>query len=501
MHTAFRLPLLAVTAAALALPAGAAADPAEFSSAGEFQVGNTPFDLVVADFDGDDVPDVATPDVNGDTVTVLLGDGDGTFTEAAGSPLAVGDGPRGLAAADFDGDSDVDLAVSLNNADAVSVLSNDGQAGFVSASTTGIPDAGAIDVGNLDGDADPDLAVTTSTAEGGLWVLLGTTGASFSATGGSPEATGSFPRSVVIGNFDGTSGDVAVGNAESDSVGIHLGVANGDLAPATSETVGDGPGALAAANLDAGPTQDLATANNFSDNISILLGSGTGDFTAPVSSPEAEGDNSITAADFDGDGDTDLASAQGNDQVVAILNDGTANFSPAAQGPVGVLGIPGQVASADLDDDDDVDLLVAGGNGGYYAVTALLNDEADADDDDVGDVADACPEVADGPNPPDGSGCPAFYRTVTLRYAPRAKAFKGRVTGDEPTCVGRGQAVRLIQRKDGGEESVKGDTTNPRGKFKLRHKAKRGRFYARVAESLDPDVGRCAEAQSPEVRP
>jgi len=84
--------------------------------------GNRPQAIAMGDFNNDGKLDLAVADSGDGTVTLLLGNGDGTFTEASGSPYTVGKSPIAIAAADFNGDGKLDLAVANAGDGTVSVL-------------------------------------------------------------------------------------------------------------------------------------------------------------------------------------------------------------------------------------------------------------------------------------------------------------------------------------------------------------------------------------------
>ena len=91
-------------------------------------VGTRPVAVMLADFDGDDDLDIAVTNNTTNNVSILLNNGSGGFT--ARVARGTGAGPRGIAAGDLDGDGDIDLVVANFGADTVSILLNNGSGGF-----------------------------------------------------------------------------------------------------------------------------------------------------------------------------------------------------------------------------------------------------------------------------------------------------------------------------------------------------------------------------------
>ena len=488
---------LTVTGACLTtFPAPAWSAPGDFASAGEFAVGTTPFEIGTGDFDGDGDIDVATPNANGADVSVLLNDGDGTFTTAPGSPVQTAGTPRGLAVGDFDGDGLDDFAVSEDQTDTVRIVISDGDGTFTSNTPIAAGTSPSrVAVGQFDGGSAVDLAIANTGADplpGAVTVLLGNGSGDFSPASESPITTEMFTYNLTVGDIDadGTD-DIAASNLSSDDVNILIGDGDGTFTePATSpEPVGDGPEGLAIGDLQGGPGPDLVVANTFGTNTTVLIGDGAGNFTAATGSPEPEGTNDVALGTLDADADVDIATIEAYDRAAFLLNDGAADFTLGSTTPVRSLAT--KVAIADLDDDGDQDVLTSGGNGGDYAVTPLLNDELDTDDDGVLDMADLCPNLEGATE-----GCPIFYPTLTIKYKKRAEAFKGTVTSTEPTCAAAGIPVKVFRNKSDGPKLQGKGETNDVGRYRVDRKVKRGSYFPTIARSVDPEIGICGAAQA-----
>jgi hypothetical protein len=168
-----------------------------FTPATTLPVGYSPYSVAVGDFNGDGVLDLAVANSCGNdplcnnspgTVSILLGDGTGSFSSAATSPVTVGVNPRSVAVGDFNGDGSLDLTVVNFNDNTVTILKGDGTGNFAPATTTPVPvgvNPTSVAVGDFNGDGNPDLAVAnfddgTVTVLHALWTESATAPVSFS---------------------------------------------------------------------------------------------------------------------------------------------------------------------------------------------------------------------------------------------------------------------------------------------------------------------------------
>ncbi|HEY6376298.1 MAG TPA: Ig-like domain repeat protein [Edaphobacter sp.] len=248
-------------------------------------VGTNPYLVAVGDFNGDGNADLAVTNFTSNNVSILLGDGSGGFTQPSGSPIAVGGGAYGVAVGYFNGDGHADLAVTSQRDGNVSILLGDGGGGFTQA--PGSPVAVgtfpvAVAVGDFNGDGHADLAVANVEADS-VSILLGNGSGGFTQPSGSPVAVGSWPNDVVVGDFNGDGiPDLAVPNFESNNVSILLGDRSGGFAPAPGSpvAVGTWPYAVAVGDFNGDGIADLAVPNFDSNDVSILLNQVTQTATA-----------------------------------------------------------------------------------------------------------------------------------------------------------------------------------------------------------------------------
>jgi hypothetical protein len=282
-------------------------------------LGNEPKDVVVADFNGDGKADLAIRNnfqASGEPcVLVRLGNGDGTF-----APVDAGEQACGrLIVADFDNDGVPDLAgIGL---DYVVVTSGNGDGTFQSlalypepVATLDIWDGAAADV-NGDGWIDIVTSVTDAGFNGPesriVLILLNNQDGTFSWLPSSytaPAVLGDSGGPVRSGDFNG-DGDVDLLVAFRGDLLLFLG--NGDAtfaAPVTIASPNTG-GDVQVADLDGDGDLDVAAGMGTfpgTQSVHVLLGAGNGTFAAPVQY-DGGGLFAIVIADYDGDGHADIA--------------------------------------------------------------------------------------------------------------------------------------------------------------------------------------------------
>lgn len=378
MLRAVKLTALAGLIALLLAGGAGAADPS-YAPGENLPVGDSPTSFEVADVNRDGRPDLVVANQGSDDVTVLLGDGAGRFTAATGSPVPAGDAPYGVAAADFSGDGRVDIAVSNNSSNALTVLLGNGAGGFTAASGSPINVGGSpgqAAPGDLDGDGDVDLAVPVWQNDWRVAILLGDGAGGFAPAPGSPLLVGGRYGAgrIVLSdlNADGRL-DFVFARSEAKVLSILLGTGGGRFGAAITVASGYGPSALAVADLNGDRRPDLAVGTLYSSRgraetrLAVLLGNGSGGFRHAAGSPmRIPGmPTSLAAADLNADRRLDLAVATSHPEphgITILLGNGAGRFRLALDSPF-VVSSPSQVAAAELNGDGRLDLAVASPDG------------------------------------------------------------------------------------------------------------------------------------------
>jgi hypothetical protein len=403
-------------------------------------VGTTPKMIVAADFNRDGHLDFATSNNGTNTVSIVLGNGDGTFQSAAA--VTVGSGPWGLKAVDLNGDGLLDLAVANATSNTLSVLPGFGDGTFGPAATYAASAARGVASGDFNGDGILDL-ITVNAAAADLLVFLGVGDGTFQA--GLVGNTGLSARAIDVGDFNADGRlDVMLGYSSSgqSASAVLLGAGDGTFVPkgTTFSTRGDADVGVADFNGDG--RLDIAGVAT-SD---FAIGLGVGDGTFPINSQlitssfgPLSGTGSLSLNDVNGDGHPDAVVGMTDGSFGTYLWQGPSR-PLYADGTSGVH----DVATGDFNGDglldallvdpiaNDVNLAIGNGDGTFRAPRLFTNatrisDLVAADMDRDGlldlvgiDITVSTVDVIIGrgaspPNGPVGTGNGATYlRGMTL---------------------------------------------------------------------------------------
>ena len=322
-----------------------------------FDTGGQPVFVAVGDLNGDRTPDLVVANSFA-AVSVLLGNGDGTF--GANTDLPIG-GATSVAIADLNADGKLDLAVTGSNTVSVLLGNGDGTFGAKTDFTTG-PGPASVAIGDLNADGKLDLAVANLNSST-VSVLLGNGDGTFGAK--TDFTTGLIPRSVAIGDLDADGRpDLAVAANEAGAVSVLRGNGDGTFGPKTDIATGTLPYAVVVVDLNADGKLDLAVANFGSYTVSVLLGNGEGTFGPKADFATGPGPRSLAIGDLNNDGNPDLAVTGYDDgadfhsnTVSVLIGNGNGTFGPNNHIPTG--SVPMSVAIGDLNADGKLDLAVA----------------------------------------------------------------------------------------------------------------------------------------------
>lgn len=270
-----------------------------------FPVGNVPSPSDPADFNGDGLVDICVANTQGSAVSVLLGNGDGTFSSQ--QLITVGGTPRGIAVLDADGDGDVDVANTNFGSGNVSLMLNDGTGTF----------------------GPPTFFEGGGTGE---WAL------------GSADMNG-----------DGIL-DLVVGAQTSQEIIVHLGNGDGTFTEAGSASSDGNVWMVALGDVNGDGHEDVSGVNSAHNRAAILMGDGAGNLSAPARYATDSFPLATDLGDLDGDGDLDWVTSSFSGDWFVFINDGTGTFAFSEE-----INSPSAASCAvlpDIDNDGDLDLVL-----------------------------------------------------------------------------------------------------------------------------------------------
>jgi sugar lactone lactonase YvrE len=283
--------------------------------------------FIVGDFNNDGIPDVAAINASyyapNNTITIFLGNGDGTFTVAGSSP-ALGYNPTAIATADINGDGIADLIVvqqgtSSSSGGQVVIFFGNGDGTFTQApSTTSVPSVvSSVLPADLNGDGHVDLVVSGSGGSG-VTILLGKGDGTFTSVAG-PTQSGEATVAVADVNNDGIP-DLVFGAATTSNLTVFLGNGDGTFTETPSSlnaslVIGN---SVAIADLNQDGIPDVVYSNGATTG--VLFGKGDGTFVqfpTTLSFSTYGFGTAFVVADFNGDGWPDVLAIDGSGRTIA----------------------------------------------------------------------------------------------------------------------------------------------------------------------------------------
>jgi hypothetical protein len=272
--------------------------------------GLAPYGAAVADVNGDGISDILVPNAPDDAVGILLGNGNGTFQ--AQKTVLTGLRAISIVTSDVNRDGKADAIVASFEGGWVGVFLGNGNGTFQTQRTwdSGLGTAEAI-VADVNGDGHIDVLVRNSVFQGLVSVLLGNGDGTFKSR--QTFAAGNYPDSFTSGDVNGDGRlDLVVRNSQGPtSARVLLGNGDGSFQTGATFEATSVLASIAVADVTGDGAADILEGDNRGP-IYVLAGNGDGTFKAPISFAAYSNALRMTVSDVNGDGRPDLLAARQN---------------------------------------------------------------------------------------------------------------------------------------------------------------------------------------------
>ena len=294
-----------------------------------YKVGKNPTTVNAFDLNQDGITDLVTTNMGSNTLSILLGNGDGTFRDQI--QLHVCREPRSMTVGLLNRDQYPDVVLACSGSDEIAVLFGRADGRLDEGPQYPVHRTPvAVTSGDLNGDQVPDLVVALRNDK--IKVFLGTGTGEF--LHGAQYEYGDTPTSVALAdlNDDGKM-DLAVtnGGPMSNAVSIWTGNGDGTFRGPTDYRTGKRPLGVSFADFNNDRVRDMLVINGERDSFTTFLGKGDATFHAGRDSGADAGPNFGLARDFNGDRRADVAIVNLQSSDLSILfgrGDGTFEYPP-----------------------------------------------------------------------------------------------------------------------------------------------------------------------------
>ncbi|CAF1230221.1 unnamed protein product [Rotaria sordida] len=326
-----------------------------------------PMWVALGDFNNDNKLDMVTANRDGNSMSIFLGHGNGSFDNPRTYPAGSGSRPLYVDIGDFNQDSILDIAIVNYGTNEISLHFGLGDATFLQGglySTGSGSQPNTLAVGDFNRDGRLDIVVANPGSDT-IGVFLGSGTQPYATTKVRRPDIGSQPHFVTVGDFnnDGIL-DIAIANTGKNNVGIFMRFQNELFDDMVTYFTGvdSAPSFLAVGDFNNDNHSDIVVTNSKTDNIAVFLNYGNGTFrtaifyfTGDYSLPSA-----VAIADLNNDNMLDIAIANaGTNTILLLYGKGDGTFGDEELYPLGYNYRPYSVAVTDLNHDGFMDIIIA----------------------------------------------------------------------------------------------------------------------------------------------
>jgi hypothetical protein len=469
-----------------------------FNTPVTYAVGNDPSGVVAVNLRNNGLLDLVVTNKGDNTISVLLNNGLGGFGPA--TSISVPSSPLSITSGDFDADGNQDVAIVANSE--VDVLYGNGQGGFSATQATfsAGPGPGFIVSGDFNKDGKPDLAVANLFPFGnGVAVLLNNGNGTFASpvfySLGTSADSGGSPTSnlMAVGDLTGNGKlDIvtADGQFANNDVSVLMGNGDGTFGNLTNWGADEQPVAVGIGDFNADGKPDLVVANLSSNDVSFLTGHGDDTFQAPRVYVNVSSPGPVVTGDFTGNGKQDIIVGNTSSLTGIVLTEYLGNGDGTFQAPITInasvatpaLGQAVALAAVDVNGDGKLDLVMLdtnhnvdvflGNGGGTFQTPAVYAGGANSIALAVGDfTGDGHPDIAVLNSPSSGNGSVnILLNNGDGTFSVFASSANAGITPSAIAAAdlnGDGKADLVVSNKNGFSSIVSVLLSNGDGSFKV----------------------------------
>ena len=326
-----------------------------------------PSNVIIADWNNDNISDIAASNHGNGKVIILYGYGNGSFQLTRNYSIGVGSLPSGIATADLDNDTHLEFVVALSGTGDIAILTEYDAAEFVNQSiySTGlVPQPTSVAIGDFNNDNRSDIVVANSGTDS-LGILLALNNGTFGMKTMYSIGTDSHPQYIMTCDINKDNHiDIVSVNSKSNSISVIMGYGNGSFAEQMIYSTGDdsSPYAVVSGDVNNDNRLDLVIANKGTNNIGIFYGYNYTSFQPQqtYSITDNSSPRGIIVSDLNNDNILDIAATFYNsDSWCILLGCGNGSFTIAKTYSLTNGSRPYGIGVGDFNNDNKSDIVVA----------------------------------------------------------------------------------------------------------------------------------------------